>query len=157
MISDATYDDFLKTYQMFMSAQLCERETPQVPAVLSERIHLDQITAELPEDAKRINSKYHDAVDRLQIFPIGVCHGDLNPFNLLRDGVIDFENAFSGPIVYDTLGLIATDKFFPESSEYEFSKMYAFSKEQERIYIWKLQSGFSESIAFHHLFRIFQM
>jgi hypothetical protein len=66
---------------------------------------------------------YEKAAERALSLPWGYVQADLNAYNILPDGVIDFELARFGPIGYDALTNIYFNIMWPkEKIRYRFSK-----------------------------------
>jgi hypothetical protein len=90
---------------------------------------------ELPEDRGLILACWEKIKTELKDIPFTLCHGDFNAFNILPDGVVDFEHPFEGPLGFDLVTIFTTPDWFPKSGGYEFSNTYGYTEEQkERIW-----------------------
>ena len=132
-IAEEHFSKFLSVVERFGRAQL----TTVVPPDFDEfarGIHLDWLSAELPEYEKAIGKRFQEAVERLSIFPFVLTHGDFNPMNLYSEGVIDLEDSFRGPFGYDIMTALVHIGYFPDSAEYEYFSRYRFTPKQADRY-----------------------
>lgn len=107
-ITDATYNSYLSLIGKYLDAQVQERNRTNVKAS-------EFVSALLDENAVLSNYCYfgysaepyreaiEKAIQRLASADIGILQFDLNPYNILENGVIDFELVGYGPIGYDVL------------------------------------------------------
>lgn len=72
---------------------------------------------------------YEKAAERALSLPWGYIQADLNAFNILPGGIIDFELASFGPVGYDALTNIYFGRMWPKEKV-----MYRFSNEQIERY-----------------------
>lgn len=75
----------------------------------------------------------------LATVPFVLCHGDFNAYNILPDGVIDFETTFNGPKGYDLVSAAASIEWFPTEGDYEIFAKYSFTPKQKQTLL-SLQS-----------------
>jgi len=78
---------------------------------------------------------YDKASSRVRSLPWGYIQSDLNAFNILPNGVIDFELAGVGPVGYDALTNIYFGRIWPKEMV-----RYRFSNEQIAAYIAELDA-----------------
>ncbi|MDB5259855.1 MAG: hypothetical protein JWN37_86 [Candidatus Nomurabacteria bacterium] len=133
VISDDTFDNYIKVCVRFTEAQLKTCTNNKKWYAFTKAIHLDLLCEELPEYKEKILEAYTQVQRKLERIPFVICHGDFGPFNIYPNGVIDFEDSFSGPLGYDIGGMIEHLNWFPESSEYEFYRLYNFTPEQKSL------------------------
>lgn len=107
-ISDSTFNQYLDVIRHYSKAQSTERNYTTVSAE-------DFVSSLLPRqlvihnydyfgyDVDQYENAIKRATQRLERAPMGILQFDLNPYNTLRQGVIDFEAVGYGPIGYDTL------------------------------------------------------
>lgn len=139
-ISDKTFDEFLKITIRFAIAQLSSKKTGGNFPAFGKAIHLNVLAKELPAYKNKILGKFAEAKTKLQIYPFVLTHGDFNPYNLYKKGVIDFEHLHYGPAGYDLVTNIFTVSYFPKTGRYEFIAKYNFSKHQIKKYLNALDS-----------------
>jgi hypothetical protein len=107
-VSELSYSKYLKVIEQYLQAQVAE--------VSRSNISPHEFVADvIPSNRVLPNytffgfdfSPYEQAIklatERLADAPMGILQYDLNPFNVLEEGVIDFELVGYGPIGYDVL------------------------------------------------------
>lgn len=132
-IKDDTFNLFVDILKVFAKAQLKTILPSNSDDSFSKGIKLDILCKELPDKAEEILNTYKKTVQNLKSFPSALLHGDLTPFNIYPNGVIDFEDSFTGPIGYDLGAIIEHVDWFPESKEFELYRFYDFTVEQKKI------------------------
>ncbi len=107
-ISRQTFNQYLATIKKYVTAQFAINNRTTISATKF-------IKTLLPEQRVLNNYCYfgYDANDYIKAIKLattklthcqmGILQFDLNPFNVLKNGVIDFELVGSGPIAYDVL------------------------------------------------------
>jgi hypothetical protein len=108
-------------------------------------IHLDLICQELPGEKDKILRRYRQAEERLNAFPFGIQHGDLTPFNIYPDGIIDLEDSFMGPMGYDLGAFSEIHRWFPEMSEDEFHNVYKFTTGQKIEFTQRIDMAYLDA------------
>jgi thiamine kinase-like enzyme len=100
-------------------------------------VHAEWLIDELPELKDQILERLKICKERLKTFPFAFSHGDFNPYNIFPGGVIDFEDGFYAPIIFDVYGLLVYAKYFPLKSEIELeiNGAYTYFEEQMKTYI----------------------
>ncbi|MDP2641277.1 MAG: aminoglycoside phosphotransferase family protein [Candidatus Yanofskybacteria bacterium] len=83
-----------------------------------------------PEMQPMFTEAYEKATERICALPWGYIQADLNAFNILHDGIIDFELAGFGPVGYDVLTNVHFGRMWPKDRV-----AYRFSEEQVAKYI----------------------
>lgn len=149
-IQDQTFDQFLAICLKFATAQLKTVTKDQPWEKFAVGVHLPEICQELPEEAGRIKQRWAQAIEHLKVFPFAICHGDFGSFNTYPKGVIDLESSFLGPIGYDVGAWAGHAQWFPESSDYEFYRLFNFTKAQKDRYFSTLDELYQQ----HELPRI---
>lgn len=139
-ITDETFDKFMIVCEKFVKSQLKTLSLQKDWDNFRTAIHLDVICEELPEYKEKIINAYEKVKEKLSVYPFVLTHGDFTPFNILPEGIIDIENAFSGPAGYDLGGILATPNWFPDSTEYEFHQVYKLTPEQKQKFIDKIDN-----------------
>lgn len=145
VIQEETFKKFLDIVERYTRAQLRAPKAAGSIEHLARGIHLNELCSELSAYAIRIREKFKDVFARITIFPSVITHGDFNPQNLFKDGVIDLEDAFYAPVGYDPISALTTINFFPDSKEFEYFARYRFSDTQRSEYLATLDRLFTEA------------
>ena len=141
MIPDSTFEIFMAIMLEITAAQISAGSLFG-RSDLAAGIHLEEISSVQPEDARRLRARFDLAMHRLASMPVVACHGDLNPQNMFADGIIDFEDAFAGPLGYDQVSAIYTTELNPVGAQYEFPAHYRFSADQISRYYRAIDERF---------------
>jgi hypothetical protein len=141
-VSNGTFDKFLKIMIRFCNAQLKTLSKSKNWDRFRHGIHVDIICQEMPDEKNKIIERYKLAEKRLRVFPFGILHGDLTPFNIYPKGIIDLEDSFPGPIAFDIGSFLEIQNWFPETSNDEFHKVYKLTERQETKYVKVLDDIF---------------
>ena len=107
-VSDATFNSYLTVIEKYTRAQSKDTNRTNIAAskFISSLLPDNEV---LPSyvyfgyEADEYLRAITKASDRLTDAPMGILQYDLNPYNMLDGGVIDFELVGHGPIGYDTL------------------------------------------------------
>ncbi len=139
-ISAKSFNDFLSITKKLGESQLKTMSNEKDFISFSKDIHLDMLLDELPQYAENIQSRFDKAVNRLSELPFVLTHGDFNPFNTHRKGIIDLENSSWAPFGYDIISGIGTHEYFPfvksiHANDFEFISGYTFSEDQKNTYL----------------------
>lgn len=138
-ISEENFGDFLNIAKKLGQSQLKTMSSERDFIKFSKDIHLAMLLEELPEYAEKIKTRFEKAVSSLSRLPFVLTHGDFNPFNTHRKGIIDLENASYAPFGYDIISGVGTTDYFPfskdhQSKDFEFVTGYIFSQKQKDVY-----------------------
>ena len=133
-VSDKTFDAFADVAKKFLHAQAKAR-TPSDARGFAAGIHLDVLAEELPQYRLSLPMRFERILQRLEIFPFVLSHGDLGPANMYPRGVIDLEDSFPAPFGFDAISALTTIDWFPDGSEYEFPAKFRFTSDQRHRYL----------------------
>lgn len=134
-VSNETFDKYLSVLQRYINAQFASSNRTN----LSARGFID---AAIPDSDIISNyaacggdiERYHEAITRaaknLKDAPMGVLQFDLNPFNVLDRGMIDFELVGYGPLGYDSLLVSLWHRWFTSDQESRYRVAYMLTPEQ---------------------------
>lgn len=118
VVSDATFDRFTTVALEYAQAQFDEQNfLPHSRADVARTVLFYNVLRNNPpseENKKKFNEAFERATDRVLKLPFGYLQSDLNAYNILEGGVIDFENANSGPVGFDILTNATAGRFWPE-------------------------------------------
>lgn len=131
-IREETFQSFLKIIGSFSQAQKKEITPTQNWESVFLATHFDVLIEELPEKEREIMAIWEKIKSDLKEVPFVLCHGDLNPFNILPEGIIDFETAFEGPLGYDLISASSSIDWFPRQRDAEFLAGYSFTENQRQ-------------------------
>ena len=123
-VSEETFSKLLKIVDVFAKAQLATAKEGVVGEAFYNGIHMNHIVEERPDFEGEVSAAYEKIKKNVSAFPIVMTHGDFNPFNLLENGVIDFEGTFDGPAGYDLITGIYHGYLFPKGDGYEMQRMF---------------------------------
>lgn len=136
-ISDKNFKILLNICLKFAKAQIKTASNKSKKSILFKGVHMDSILKELPKQKQIITKAFNKAVLNIQHLPYVLTHGDLNPHNIFKKGIIDFGSNFVAPLGYDLVCVIYNTSFFPKNSDYEFSRLYNFTNEQKQTFFKK--------------------
>lgn len=135
MVSDETFSKFLTVVGRYLTAQY----HPTNRTTISPR---DFVDAAFPEhevtgnyyrlggDVDRYRVAIDQAVARLEGCPMGVLQFDLNPYNIVERGVIDFEMVGYGPLGYDAYFVSRWHRWFTNDRTSKYRMAYSLSDNQ---------------------------
>lgn len=128
-VSDASFNLFTDIMERYCDAQFDSANfAPHNPDVLAQAISLANVLRNnppSPEKTDAFNAAYEAASKRMQELPWGYAQPDLNAFNILQGGIIDFELAGFAPIGYDVVTNAYFGRMWPEDKV-----AYTFTDEQ---------------------------
>ena len=136
-VSDESFNAFIGVIKKYCEAQFNPKNF-----VPHDRNALAGITAlanviknnpPSPEMREMFTESYEKASERVMSLPWGYIQSDLNAFNILHDGIIDFELAGFGPVGYDTLTNVHFGRMWPAKRI-----AYVFTDDQIAKYMSKI-------------------
>ena len=146
-VSREHFSDLVSLTSIFAEAQLKTLESREAFNEFYKGIHVDVLEEELPE----LKDTIRLAVEKLQkgtaSLPTVLSHGDLNPHNLFKKGVIDFGSSFHAPAGYDLITNLYHIYNFPADSSHENARRYDFTAEQRAEYLSTMDKIYEK----HHL------
>lgn len=134
-IQDSTFEQFIESCMRLAEVQLKTATQQQDWEKFEKGIHLDLICQELPDLAEKITGKVKFLEKKLAHFPFAMSHGDFTPFNVYPKGIIDFEDTFMAPCLYDSVAMMEILNWFPKPGDYEFYQLFQYSPEQKHDYM----------------------
>jgi hypothetical protein len=137
-IKDELFQELTAVVLQFLQAQLHPDNHQTGSRNLYKPIQVDNIRAENPElPAGLIEAALDKASERTGHLPLVITHGDFNPFNIMPQGIIDFELRFTGPAGYDAITCITFHRIWdhPKPDGTGTMKMWEFSPEQIQHYL----------------------
>lgn len=133
-VSDETFDAFLQVIRKYCEAQFSPKNfVPHEVDALAGITALANVMRNnppSPEMSAMFSEAYERASKRVAALPWGYVQADLNAFNILREGVIDFELAGFGPVGYDAITNVHFGRMWPKERV-----AYVFSDDQVAKYI----------------------
>jgi hypothetical protein len=134
-ISSEQFEPFFEIVKKYLETQKKQTVGAQNWESVYVGMFFETLLEELPGDRELILACWEKIRLELKDIPFVLCHGDFNAFNILPDGVVDFEHTFEGPLGFDLVTIFTTPDWFPISGDYEFSFTYRYSEAQkERIW-----------------------
>lgn len=134
-VSDETFARYKAIMQRYIEAQFSGRNRSHITATefLENVIPDSHIVANYAQCNKDVE-RYHEAIaaaaTKLANTPMGVLQYDLNPFNILDRGMIDFELVGYGPLGYDTLLVSLWHRWFTSDTTSRYPIAYYLSESQ---------------------------
>ncbi|MBI3589396.1 MAG: aminoglycoside phosphotransferase family protein [Candidatus Liptonbacteria bacterium] len=133
-VSDKSFDKFAGVIRKYYEAQFnLSNFVPHDRNALARMTILETVMRNHPPSDKMremFTMAYERASQKLLSLPWGYIQSDLNAFNVLKDGVIDFEMAGFGPVGYDILMSVYFGRMWPADRV-----AYVFTDEQITRYI----------------------
>ncbi len=121
-VSAANFKRYIDMTRLFCEAQLrsaTKKEKFDIKGFFSHKLFEER------PDLKHDTIKALKQVkDRTSVFPMVITHGDLNPFNFMPKGIIDFEFMFYGPAGYDAITNLYHIYAFPKTRNFSKSRKY---------------------------------
>ena len=134
-VQDDTFERYARVMEKYCAAQSDIQNRTHISAqefvqqiIPSEEIDANYLLC--GGDLDRYHQAITQATEALHDAPMGVIQQDLNPFNILDNGVIDFELVGYGPIGYDGLLVSQWHLWFTDDSASRYSLAYRLSTEQ---------------------------
>ncbi len=134
-VSNAHFDRCLALTLEFVEAQLKMPTARNQFEDFVEGTHIEVARSELPKLSLLIDDVLFKLQKNLEKIPFVLSHGDLNPFNMVEGGVIDFGSSFNAPIGYDAYVNLYHTYNFPADTTHPNSRKYDFTKEQKNRYL----------------------
>jgi len=156
-ISNLNFEYFLDISEKFASAQLITVTGDKDDEGFYMGIHVNYVVEELPELEADIIAAFEMLKERTGALPTVLTHGDLNAYNMLKSGVIDFGSVHTAPAGYDLVGNIYHTYNFPKVGDYESMRRYDFTQDQINEYLKAIdaiyiQAGFPRLSEFNNDF-----
>jgi len=107
-VSNTSFKKYLDVIKRYSLAQMHPKNTTDVSAeafvtALIPRERVIPSYAYFKHDVKKYEQAIEQATARLSDAHMGILQFDLNPYNILENGIIDFELVGYGPVGYDSL------------------------------------------------------
>lgn len=146
-ISEENFDLLIEESKKLLSAQIKNSISEKRFADLENGVHVDWLIEELPELKNKILKRFDQAKENLKDFPFVFSHGDYNPYNAFPEGIIDFEDGFFAPVIFDVYGLLVYSEHFPLKSfvDLEINGSYSYTPEQKAKYLEEMDKVLVEN------------
>lgn len=129
LVSDESFEAFIALIKKYCEAQFNpENYVPHDKEALAHMVALANVMRNNPpseETREAFMEAYDKAAERTLSLPWGYIQADLNAYNILPEGIIDFELASFGPVGYDALTNVYFGRIWPKDKV-----RYRFSNEQ---------------------------
>jgi aminoglycoside/choline kinase family phosphotransferase len=133
-VSEESFDAFLDVIRRYCEAQFDHKNfVPHDKDALAAMTALANVMRNNPPSPQMqamFNEAYEKASERIMSLPLSYVQADLNAFNILHDGIIDFELAAFGPVGYDALTNVHFGRMWPKERV-----AYVFTDDQIAKYI----------------------
>ncbi len=135
LVTDADFTILVEIVEKFARAQLSTARTGTFEVEQFRTIiKLNDLLEELPELRESTLSAMEQIETRIAKLPVVLTHGDFNPYNIFKDGVIDWERGSDAPLGYDLTNCVVQVCFFPVDGDYEFTAGNRYTKTQIERY-----------------------
>ena len=118
-VSEESFDAFVRVMKRYSAAQFHPRNRVSHDRdALASVVALDNVQRNnppSPDMRSMFAEAFEKASDRLMALPWGYVQADLAAFNILHDGIIDFEFAGFGPVGYDVLTNVHFGRMWPQA------------------------------------------
>ena len=134
-VSNETFSRYLHVLQAYTTAQYDPANRTDISAkeFVETAVPDDEVLANYQLCGGNIE-RYHEAmaqaIEKISDSPMGVLQFDLNPFNVLDNGVIDFELVGYGPLGYDSSLVSLWHRWFTSDQSSRFRMTYQLTDEQ---------------------------
>lgn len=134
-VSDMTFQRYLSVLASYVDAQFMPTNHTTITAdeFVQATAPNDEIISNYSEcggNSSRYQQALQQATQKLRNAPMGVLQLDLNPYNILEKGVIDFEMVSYGPLGYDTLLVSLWHRWFSNDTTQKYCMAYQLSEQQ---------------------------
>lgn len=134
-VSDETFERYAAVVGRYIDAQFAPANRTSIAAEEFVELtipdeHIVGNYAACKKDVDRYKTAVELATRRLEGSPMGVLQLDLNPYNILDRGVIDFELVGYGPLGYDTLLVSLWHRWFTSDQSSRYSVAYYLTESQ---------------------------
>lgn len=136
-VSEETFGAICDVTLRFWRAQIKPQNVMDGPSELRIGINIENVIEENPDlDALRLEQALSTVEAHVRDLPLVLSHGDFGPFNLLEEGVIDFEHKFIAPAGFDVLTGVFVGRFWNYTDGRGRLRLaYDFTDEQIRHYM----------------------
>lgn len=134
-VSDETFTRYASIMKQYIDAQCAVTNRTDISAqnfvdTVVPHNHIDANYMTCGGNVDRYHNALARATNRLQGAPMGVLQLDLNPYNILDRGMIDFELTSYGPIGYDVLLTSLWHRWFTDDTSSKYCTAYMLSDDQ---------------------------
>ena len=134
-VTNETFSLYRNVVKRYIAAQFhpANHTTVSAEDFVLETIPDEQILANYQACGGNID-RYHEAIalatKQLTNAPMGILQLDLNPYNILDRGMIDFELVGYGPVGYDSLLVSLWHRWFTNDPHAKYTLAYTLSEQQ---------------------------
>ncbi len=139
-VGDALFDTFCTVVLQFLAAQLRPFCRQPGPSQMREGLRIGKVEHQDPDIASLVEQAIVKAENRMQKLPLVFTHGDLSPFNIMPQGVIDFEERFIAPAGYDAITSVLFQRFWDYPKPDGTGSMILWDFNQQQINRFLLQA-----------------
>ncbi len=100
-VSSQSFEKFLTVTEKYLRAKFKTVKKGFDSKDVRIAMHIDVAGEEFPELKEKLEKFFEKFLLKFKDHPVTIEHCDLNAYNILEKGVIDFEGAFFGPFGYD--------------------------------------------------------
>lgn len=135
VVSNETFAKYFSVLERYFVAQYDPKNRTSVSAndFLEAVFPEHEVTGnyyKLGGDVEKYRAAIAKATARLADAPMGILQFDLNPYNIMEHGVIDFEMVGYGPLGYDAYFVSRWHRWFVADQSSRYSGAYMLSEDQ---------------------------
>lgn len=138
VVSGEHFKHFVDVSAVLADAQLRNPQESRNEQSFYLGMNMRSIIEELPDQRQKLVRVFERVKDRTGSLPYVWTHGDLNPYNLFPDGLIDIGNVHLAPAGYDLVSNIYHSSNFPKSGNFERLRAFDFTQEQRAQYFARM-------------------
>lgn len=139
-IGDVLFDTFCTVVLEFLAAQLKPSCRQPGPSQMREGLRIEKVQRQDPDIASLVEQAVIKAENRMQELPLVFTHGDLTPFNIMTQGIIDFEERFVAPAGYDAITAVTFQRFWDHPKPDGTGSMLLWDFNRQQINSFLLQA-----------------
>lgn len=119
IVSEESFDSLVQTIKRYCEAQFNQKNfVPQDKNTLSSMVVFAEVMEHHPPSLEMqglFTEAYEKISQKIMSLPWGYVQSDLNAFNILPNGIIDFELVGFGPIGYDVITNVYFGRMWPKN------------------------------------------
>ncbi len=100
-VSEESFEKFLTVIEKYLRAKFKTVKKGFDSEDVRKAMHISVAGEEFPELKEKLERFFEKFLLKFKDHPVTIEHNDLNAYNILEKGVIDFEGAYFGPFGYD--------------------------------------------------------
>ncbi len=100
-ISDEHFNQFVSIIEAYVKVQAHTRKPGFEPSDVRKIFMIDEVISDFPELEGKLEAYFQSFLDHFKAWPSVLIHADFNAYNIMPEGIIDFEESAWGPFGFD--------------------------------------------------------